>query len=394
MKFFSKILIGCLVFLSGVVLSAPTIENKITTAIINLLNGGTSTSDAQITVTGGTSSPNRGVLNFNAALMLFNTYDGSPQFGIGSTPVSTEFWCEEGGITGSGATFYAQNNGCIGSGTGNVSGNFTAQNLGNFNFGNGDGQLFGIVDPGAGSASTDYITMAPQTLTTPNKIGTHTGAGDIVFAVPVGVPAMTLATMKALTGVHTGDEVLVTDVGINGGSVWLYNGTKWSPVGGEVIFARQSGSPTAPVASFTGAVSGQFTVPGGNPTFPANLLSIGSLVRVDVIFIKSGTAGGWATAVSMGTTGTSDCSIMAISTSTATNINQWVFSEAQVVSNSVYMRTNYATPNSLASSGAVGLGTCTFDFNPASPEIIAFSVNSANASDTFQLISFTITVFP
>lgn len=82
--------------------------------------------------------------------------DGSPQFGILPNPAATEYWSALGGLTGAGGNFFTTN----GTLSGNVDGNFAAQNLGQFWWGNGSGTLAAILDPGGPAGA--YIGLKPS----------------------------------------------------------------------------------------------------------------------------------------------------------------------------------------------------------------------------------------
>jgi hypothetical protein len=181
--------------ITGGTITGVTIATPIVNGAFNLLGSGTSgQNDAQISVTGGGSVAGQGTLNYKAGFHMFQAYDGSPQFAVGYQLGAVEYWSGMGGFTGLGGTLYASN----GTVTGNVDGNFAAQNQGQFWFGNGSGTLFAVLDPGG-------------------------PVGASLTAKPANANASPGATTAAL--VSTGDLALVPSGGANRITVNIPDGT-------------------------------------------------------------------------------------------------------------------------------------------------------------------------
>lgn len=126
-------------------------------------------------------APVAGVANVNGQTQ-FSAYDNSTQFQSGQQLGAVEYWSGMGGFQGLGATFYA-NNGTI---TGNVDGNFVAQNQGQFWFGNGSGTLFSVQDPGGTVAAS--LIVKPSATSTAALIST----GDLALIPSGGANRLTM----------------------------------------------------------------------------------------------------------------------------------------------------------------------------------------------------------
>ncbi len=152
-----------------------------TSGAINLTGSGTNTYDGQIRASGGGSVAGEGTNSYEAGFHMFKAYDNTPQFGIGYQLGSVEYWSAMGGALTMGGTFYASN----GTTTGNVDGNFAAQNQGQFWFGNGSGNLFSILDPGGSTGA--YIQIKPSNgqATTGGATAAIVSTGDLAL-IPSG----------------------------------------------------------------------------------------------------------------------------------------------------------------------------------------------------------------
>lgn len=137
--------------------------------------------DAQISVAGGGSVVGQGALNYTAGTHSFLAYDSTIQFQIGYQLGSAEYWNAMGGLPAGGGTLYATN----GTLTGNVDGNFAAQNQGQFWFGNGAGMMFAILNPGGIVGA--YLTVKPANAQAATGGGTASliSTGDLAL-VPSG----------------------------------------------------------------------------------------------------------------------------------------------------------------------------------------------------------------
>jgi hypothetical protein len=159
---------GGALFSGDIYAANVTATGTVSSDIVGIKSSGLSSYDAQISATRGGTSINHGIFNFTSSGALFNSYDGTPQFGIDNTIDAAEYWTASGGITNTGATLLAGN----GTLSGNVSGNFAATGIGGFNWWNGSGQLFALGDPNG--AVTNWLTMYPGTSTGNPKISSPT----------------------------------------------------------------------------------------------------------------------------------------------------------------------------------------------------------------------------
>lgn len=116
----------------------------------------------------GSMVPNAAV-GAPSSMQQFQGLDGTLQFEVGYTPSAAEFWEALGGITGSGASFYARNVGQ----TGNVNGHLTTQGAGHIDLNNADGVLFSTADPGG--TVLDYLTATPSKTSAPPTLGGTSG---------------------------------------------------------------------------------------------------------------------------------------------------------------------------------------------------------------------------
>jgi hypothetical protein len=472
-----------------------------TTATMTVGSGGslTTSGTGTVTATGITALTSQVVIESSGT--IFEAYDGTPQFSTAYVPTSAEFWGAEGGITGSGATLYSHNL----SGTGNVSGNFTAQNSGGFNFGNGSNQLFEIDDPGLGNSTVNwwhatggtaaspipsfYTTYAsdaalnvPDTYNLDLQVGgfnmirakhystggtpttwfeagsdnaalvhmecrgatatscfvrgqgngavylandegtlalfdlasassvgesfqfkasnsangqltitSNDGNGGLSTALPFGLETVTLANLPA-TGIVAGSTVFVTNVGIHG-TQYFYNGTSWAPSGNApIVIARATGSIASPIATLSSVTSGTFNPPGATIAIPAGILSANSKVHVETLVHKTGGTAAFTYSVYLGTNGsTSDNTIQSIGLGSTAGEEIWTNVDAYLASTTSYTSPNYLPANGASSNAIV---TRTTNFNAASINYVTFYITGGNASDTYLLVSYLVTVTP
>lgn len=138
----------------------PASDTFLTTtqAIANLGGGGSFTGstinftpsglapnyDAQIIASGGSTINGAGVLTVTAESTVFDTYDGTEQLVVGSSPDATQVFEARGGSTGVGPVLYA-----TGAVNLNVTSNFISQGQGGFYFGNWDGPILLLQQPNA-----------------------------------------------------------------------------------------------------------------------------------------------------------------------------------------------------------------------------------------------------
>lgn len=218
---------------------------------------------------------NAGQINnsIQSAQTSFKTYDGSIQFSIGLQIGAAEFWAAQGGKTGLGANFFATN----GTLTGNVDGNFVAQNLGSLWFGNGSGWALQIADPGG--VGTAYLTARAGTASANPTLGSTAkiqidaaGSSDVVFSsggivagkARVANGQAATGTNVALVGAASGSAPSIRCEGDTNTNCWI------RPTGtGSVTFVNDQGTLASYSNSSAGTIVGFTSFRAGSSTTPA-----------------------------------------------------------------------------------------------------------------------------
>lgn len=146
--------------------------------------------------------------------------------------------------------------------------------------------------------------------------------GGQSFGGPGGggiIASYTFATLPATYAV--GQPVWVTDIGratigaspvAATGSLWVFNGTVWAPVGGRLLLAKLD----VPVTGLTNveAVSGQILL-------PAAFLKVSDRIRYRLGMTKSGTTDSGVSRLKVGTAGTtSDTTVIGPTSMSATQL--------------------------------------------------------------------------
>lgn len=136
----------------------------------------------------------------------------------------------------------------------------------------------------------------------------------------------TWATKPAATAVDRWMQIIISDVGKDGGSLWQSNGTNWIPVGAVVLF--QSASPVDMVAGSGGTPNTTEQLFTSAIALPAGLLRAGSQFRFTLGVDKSAAADTCTVRVRMGSAGTVVDAVLVSLGLAATNLNfgaQWEF---------------------------------------------------------------------
>lgn len=230
------------------------------------------------------------------------------------------------------------------------------------------------------------------------KFGVVTATTDVVTGI-VSISAggstygltktVTWATKPAAAG-NTGLVIRVTDVGPGAGSYWVSDGTYWRPLNGSVMLANVMGSLAAPVATLTSTTGSKFTLPA-DIVIPAAMMIPGQCM-LDIwglIHRDNNTATAIAQ-VHLGTGNTtSDNGAMGLSMAATDNIDVIAGPMVSVATATTYLTTNYL---SRQSSGTAVFLDKTSAFNTASANYVNFAIGSANASDTFLLLAYSVTL--
>lgn len=185
---------------------------------------------------------------------------------------------------------------------------------------------------------------------------------------------------RPTSGLSVRARAYFTDVGVNG-SDWLWDGVFWSPAAPVVLF-RECGSLAAPIATLTGVASGVFKTPG---SVPAGMF-VKPGMRLNAMHDIRRTS---ATAV--GTVMSTLGGAWIASTTLAATVNQDARGDSNLlcVSSAVQVSQGGTPPNSQGTGGMQAGAN-----NYATAQAYALQLSSANVADTFQLIGYSLTLYP
>lgn len=228
----------------------------------------------------------------------------------------------------------------------------------------------------------------------PNRLELATdSSGNTVLVGPDGIQlavvdytAVTFANLPDPTTVQAGVPYYVSDVGV-GGSQWYSTGTKWVPLGGSVVLASDSGTLASPIETKTGATSHTFA-----PiiSFPAGLLDPGvSKVRAEFVVVRAGANGTATLRAHFGKTAADWVFALGL---TATDGQTARYIVDFYPDNGGLFTTNWAGIGVLATNPS--LNKANADFDTTAAQVLNFQIASANALDTFKLITYHVTVWP
>lgn len=203
------------------------------------------------------------------------------------------------------------------------------------------------------------------------------------------LPSSTWANRPDATLYGLGHILPVSDVGQNG-SFWFSNGTNWVR-DSDLLLVHDSGSLAAPIATISGTTAALFTLPLGNIKIPANMLIAGrSQVYVEHFIVRVGAN---ATADSrdyFGTANSSSDQAIRVNTLNATdNFSDWCFSGCTLATTTSITRLNVHTLNADVASGMSDVSS---NINSAADMYINIGITTANASDSFKLIGYSVRV--
>lgn len=176
-------------------------------------------------------------------------------------------------------------------------------------------------------------------------------------------------------------------------TLWKSDGTNWRPVGGCALIYRKSGSLASPIATISASTAARFSISGGNPTIPANMLLSGtSRINVRALVRKNGANGTWNLNARLGTADSTADQLLQQSSETNVNDRQhYIFTDAFVSGAAAFTPTNFLVPNSPGTTAATDK---TGNFSVASANLVSFDISAANASDSFDLVSASVEVCP
>ncbi|MHB8622074.1 MAG: hypothetical protein ACYC9J_00430 [Sulfuricaulis sp.] len=202
-----------------------------------------------------------------------------------------------------------------------------------------------------------------------------------------GIPSYTWATKPTVANWPKFNPIFITDVGASG-SLWHNDGTYWVPVCGSVSLASSCGSAATPLVSMTGTTGALFTIPGGNTVIPANMIIVQrTQLVIEALLRRVGTNGTSIWVGYVGTSGTSADSGILVSGVPASNDGDFRASLIGQFPSSGVMTINGEPTNT---NNANYTSDKNSYMNTAAAMQITLGVLSANALDTFQLISYSV----
>lgn len=212
--------------------------------------------------------------------------------------------------------------------------------------------------------------------------------GSLLGLIPA---SYTWAGKPAASASNNGQTIRITDVGHSAsGSLLQSDGTIWRPVNGSILIASAFGSVAAPLASFTGATAGSFTLSGGNPSIPASLLPVGACVKAWAMMRRHGTNGVGTFNVRLGTANAAtDPVIQAIATTATDAKDASIDVSGWLTSSTTFTTQNWLSPQGVGVSAIVDR---TGSINTAAAMYLSFDMAGANALDSFDLIAYRLSV--
>ena len=196
----------------------------------------------------------------------------------------------------------------------------------------------------------------------------------------------TWAGRPAVGLVPAGTELQVTDYGNH---KWISDGANWSPVQGVVVLYDLFGlnDGTGHIARISGATSGTFAIPGGLK-IPSGMIPNGTRISAQVEITKVGGNGTANTTVTLGTLNSaSDSSVSGQTIAIGTGMQALMSCAARFGASATKFNTrNYVGEGVSQASIANVMQDRTSNINTAANMWVNVNINSANASDVFNLI--------
>lgn len=207
-----------------------------------------------------------------------------------------------------------------------------------------------------------------------------------------GIPSYTWATKPAIANWPSYRPIAITDVGV-GGSLWHHNGVIWRPVNGEVTLFQSFGDLTTPIAVIQSGIAVAFSIPGGNPTIPAGMLTVGSSGEMRAYMRRNGVTGASANVrFRLGTAGNSTDSSLwngALGVTNDLDVHGWAafgISGANSAFTSDFIDDNVARTNNF--------DNITTNIDTAAAMQLSIDILNPNAADSFDLVGLIVTVSP
>lgn len=185
---------------------------------------------------------------------------------------------------------------------------------------------------------------------------------------------------RPTTGLLATERAFFTDVG-QGGSEWIWDGSYWVPMAPVVLF-RAQGTLAAPLVSAGAAASGTFSTPGNIPA--GMFVKPGMELKARANFKRS-----TATATAQVNTTIGGQLVGAISLAANVNGQARVDSSMYCVTNATqYVELNVGA-NAAATNAMIDRAV-----NFANAQSFALTWSSGNVADTYQLLGYSLTLYP
>lgn len=176
------------------------------------------------------------------------------------------------------------------------------------------------------------------------------------------------------------DRAFFSDVGVSG-SEWIWDGAYWVPTAPVVLF-RAAGTVAAPLATLTGVTSGTFATPGSMPA--GMFIKPGMKLTAEARFRRSTATATSTVSVDVGGQNIGNQTFQAV-------INQGLRIQADMYAASATAQTvdNWLSPQA---QSANPLADKSLNFNNAQTVTVALA--TANAADSYSLLSYSLTLYP
>jgi hypothetical protein len=213
---------------------------------------------------------------------------------------------------------------------------------------------------------------------------------------PIGIGSSTWAELQAVYP-NNGAALLALPANTmhfvsDWNSLFVRNGAGdwWVPVGRSIQLSSFGTTSAAHSVRLTGVTAGQFTLLGAVPTIPANLARAGWTVWLKATMRRTTSVATARFDIRLGTAGTVADDLLAYSNPVATGFQTMAYDVEQVFySSTVRSQTGMAGLGS--DSRIISLSANTdysTNVNTGADQFLSFHVSSANAGDTFDVMSY------
>lgn len=244
--------------------------------------------------------------------------------------------------------------------------------------------ILGVHDMATGRAK--YAVRIPFGSRVASEANTYMAAARVSRPAPSPFVAVVFRYVgtwasRPTAGLLPTERAFFTDVG-QGGSEWQWDGTYWIPMQPVVLF-RAAGTVAAPLATLTAVTSGTFATPGSVPA--GMFIKPGMELLVQARFARS-TAAATGAQVVAGFSGTSIGRL-----TISNNLGQTVRMHASMLAATAATQLRDGTTPPHNQGASVITDTA---LNFANSQAFSLTLESANAADSFTLLSYSLTLYP